>query len=52
VSPVKYELEFYIPEGDILHSHRRESLKSDVYQVPNYIKVCCQLHAPTALFPG
>jgi hypothetical protein len=27
VSPVKYELGFYIPE-DILHSHRRESLKS------------------------
>jgi hypothetical protein len=22
VSPVKYELRFYIPEGDILHSHR------------------------------
>jgi hypothetical protein len=28
VSPVKYELGFYIPEDDILHSHRRESLKS------------------------
>jgi hypothetical protein len=28
VSPVKYELRFYIPEDDILHSHRRESLKS------------------------
>jgi hypothetical protein len=27
VSPVKYELGFYIPEDDILHSHRRESLK-------------------------
>jgi hypothetical protein len=25
VSPVKYELGFYIPEDDILHSHRRES---------------------------
>jgi hypothetical protein len=24
VSPVKYELGFYIPEDDILHSHRRE----------------------------
>jgi hypothetical protein len=30
VSPVKYELGFYIPEGDILHSHRRENLKSYV----------------------
>jgi hypothetical protein len=30
VSPVKYELGFYIPEDDILHSHRRENLKSYV----------------------
>jgi hypothetical protein len=29
VSPVKYELGFYIPEDGILHSHRRENLKSD-----------------------
>jgi hypothetical protein len=28
VSPVKYELGFYIPEDDILHSHCREKLKS------------------------
>jgi hypothetical protein len=28
VSPMKYELGFYIPEDDILHSHRRETLKS------------------------
>jgi hypothetical protein len=28
VSPVKYELGFYIPEEGILHSHRRENLKS------------------------
>jgi hypothetical protein len=27
---VKYELEFYIPEDGILHSHRRENLKSDI----------------------
>jgi hypothetical protein len=27
VSPVKYELGFYTPEDDILHSHRRENLK-------------------------
>jgi hypothetical protein len=25
---VKYELGFYIPEDDILHSHRRENPKS------------------------
>jgi hypothetical protein len=28
MSPVKYELGFYIPKGGILHSHRRENLKS------------------------
>jgi hypothetical protein len=28
VFPVRYELGFHIPEDDILHSHRRESLKS------------------------
>jgi hypothetical protein len=28
VSPVKYELGFYTREDDILHSHRRENLKS------------------------
>jgi hypothetical protein len=27
VSPVKYELGFYIPEDGILHSHCREDLK-------------------------
>jgi hypothetical protein len=30
VSPVRYELGFYIPEDDILHSHRRENLKSHI----------------------
>jgi hypothetical protein len=28
VSPVKYEMGFYISEDDILHSDRRENLKS------------------------
>jgi hypothetical protein len=28
VSPVKYELGFYILEGNTLHNHRRENLKS------------------------
>jgi hypothetical protein len=28
VSTVKYELGFYIPEDDILHSHHRKNLKS------------------------
>jgi hypothetical protein len=30
VSPVRYELGFYIQEEGILHSRRRENLKSDV----------------------
>jgi hypothetical protein len=33
VSPVKYELGFYIPEDDILHSHRHENLKSDIVTI-------------------
>jgi hypothetical protein len=28
VSPVKYELGFFIPEDTVLHGHRRENLKS------------------------
>jgi hypothetical protein len=28
MSPVKYELGFYIPEDGILQSHRRENIKS------------------------
>jgi hypothetical protein len=28
VSPVRHELDFYITEDDILHSHRRGNLKS------------------------
>jgi hypothetical protein len=38
VSPVKYELGFYIREGDILHSLRRENLKS--YRSFNLREVC------------
>jgi hypothetical protein len=28
MSPVRYELGFYIPEDDILHGHRCDNLKS------------------------
>jgi hypothetical protein len=31
VSPVKYELGFYIPEDTILYSHRRENLKPYIF---------------------
>jgi hypothetical protein len=30
VFPVRYELSFYIPEDGILHSDRRENIKSYV----------------------
>jgi hypothetical protein len=36
VSPVKYELGFYIPEDDILHSDRRINFKS--YIQKNYLR--------------
>jgi hypothetical protein len=41
MSPVKYELGFYISEDDILHSHRRGNLKSfilDVASVPLHVR--------------
>jgi hypothetical protein len=55
VLPVKYEQGFYIPEDDILHSHRRENLKSYMMFIifrntcdgPKYISV--KLRARKAL---
>jgi hypothetical protein len=42
---VKYELGFYIPEDDILHSDRRESPKS--YKKPGCFEVMlCRLTYP------
>jgi hypothetical protein len=45
VSPVKYELGSYIPEDDILHSHRRENLNSDnqVYHSSTLAKKKCSI---------
>jgi hypothetical protein len=40
VSPVKYELGFYIPEDAILHNHRRENLKSYTKEVRWSIRPC------------
>jgi hypothetical protein len=31
VSPVRYELGFYIPEDGFLHSHRRENFESYIH---------------------
>jgi hypothetical protein len=38
VSPVRYELGLYIPDDDILHSHRRENLRSHT------LSLCPSLH--------
>jgi hypothetical protein len=43
VSPVKYELGFYIPEDDILHINRREHLKSDNTE---FLKNICSFELP------
>jgi hypothetical protein len=45
VSPVRYELGFYIPEDDILHSHCLENLKS--YMVSNFcLTRTCPVRGP------
>jgi hypothetical protein len=44
VSPVKYELGFYIPEDGLHNSHRRENLKS--YGI-NLFQCVCSLSART-----
>jgi hypothetical protein len=46
VSPVKYELGFYIPEDGILHSHRRENLKSYIAAIR--LHFCVEYGAPVA----
>jgi hypothetical protein len=40
VSPVWYELGFYIAEDDILHSHCRENLKSYIAGLCNGDVMC------------
>jgi hypothetical protein len=58
VSPVKYELGFYIAEDDILHSHCREHLKSYVLlriwqcglQVGNELSATGQTVLPAHLY--
>jgi hypothetical protein len=32
MSPLRYELSFYMPEDGVLHSHRREYLKFYLYR--------------------
>jgi hypothetical protein len=44
MSPVKYGLGFYIPEDDILHSHRHENVKS--LDSSNICHPCCLVVGP------
>jgi hypothetical protein len=52
VSPVKYKLGFYIPEDDILHSHRHENLKSyivnTVHNRTDFFPMYCVYSVSTA----
>jgi hypothetical protein len=43
VSPVRYELGFYIPEDDTLHTHRRENLKSYTIRVWKMLELAAPL---------
>jgi hypothetical protein len=43
VSPVSYELGFYIPEEGILHSHRRENLKSYILVLTKFLVFLLQI---------
>jgi hypothetical protein len=52
VSPVKYERGFYIPEDDILHSDRRENLKSYMFPFCFLQMVTTNEGAPSSSDPG
>jgi hypothetical protein len=52
VSHVKYELGFYIPEDGILHSHRRENLKSYCIYLARYARVSRLVGVPSAVWIG
>jgi hypothetical protein len=51
VSPVRCELGFYIAEDGILHSHRREKLKSyKENQISSYVKINAKMYIFQKLF--
>jgi hypothetical protein len=58
VSPVRYELGFYIPEDVVLHSHRRKNLKSYIFRarVLNVAHGSCSawrhMPLPVLKYPG
>jgi hypothetical protein len=52
VFPVKYELDFYIPEDAILHSHRRGHLKSYTLYLPYDIRSTRLIHMQPTILPA
>jgi hypothetical protein len=51
MSPVRYELGFYTPEDDILHSHHRENLKSYISSEDTSMTVSFLVHCKWSGFP-
>jgi hypothetical protein len=52
VSPVKYELGFYIPEAVILYSHCRENLKFYILNFTNFIHYFSEKLVASGIEPG
>jgi hypothetical protein len=50
--PVRYELGFYIPEDGILHTHRRENLKSYRDYLRNSMQTGSEAHPVYCLRSG
>jgi hypothetical protein len=50
VSPVKYELGFYIPQDDILHCHRREIIESQHFIYINLAHSLIFMHSKQNVF--
>jgi hypothetical protein len=53
VSPMRYELGFYIPEDGILHSHRRENLKCYIRSIARKVMLLSRVwvQVQVRLFP-
>jgi hypothetical protein len=51
VSPVRYEFGLYIPEDGILHSHRRENLKSNTILCTFCLSVRGRLRTQGSSYP-
>jgi hypothetical protein len=50
VSSVRYELGFYIPEDNLLHSHRSENVISYIFKVEEYSRRACNVKVVILLY--